>query len=85
MLLQKSAELNIHLNAKNLDGWTGFHQACYNGMTTTVERMMDNAESFKLELTAKTRYGETGFQLAKQTKEYDVINLIKRKMPSIAY
>ena len=75
----------IDLNTKSINGMTAFHWACLKGMTTTVEMMMDNAESFKLELTAKTCNGKTGFQLAKETERYDVIKLIERKMTSIAY
>ena len=61
---------------------TAFHLVCQFGKTTTVKKMLDNAEFFGLDLTAKDNFGRTGFQIAKQYMHTDVINLIKRKMPS---
>ena len=31
MLIEKSTRFNIDLNAKDDNGWTGFHLACMNG------------------------------------------------------
>ena len=48
--------------------------------------MIDNFELFGLDLiTLKDNQGRTGFQLAQLSQRTDMINLIKRKMPSIAY
>ena len=84
MIIQNSVEFNIDLNDKNLYGKTAFHLACFNGMTSTVEMMLDNAKSFKIDLTVKDDRGRTGYQLAFQYNETRTINLIKRKMPSVA-
>ena len=53
MLIQKSAEFNIDLNAKDEDGMTAFHLACTRGRKNIVEMIIDNAESFKIDLTKK--------------------------------
>ena len=45
---------------------------------------MNNAESFKINLTAKD-YGSTGFQCAYNCEKYEGVNLIKRKIPNIAF
>ena len=49
-----------------------------------MEMMIENAEIFKIDLIVKTDAGKTGFQLATMRGNHDVINLMKRKMPSIA-
>ena len=84
LLIQKSAQFNIELNARDNEGFTAFHLACMEGRTSTVEIMMNNAKSFKLDLTAIDKGNRTGFQLAEHFRKKDVVNLIKRKMPSIA-
>ena len=43
-----------------------------------------NAECFKIDLDVKDYFGTTGFKFALQNKETEVIDLIKRKIPSIA-
>ena len=63
---------------------TAFHLACMFGKTSIVEMMIDNATSYTLDLTAKEATGKTGFQFAKDFRETNVVNLIKRKCPSIA-
>ena len=83
-LLQKSAEYNIDLNAKNSYGWTAFHFACFYGRAQIVDNIIKIKDRFKIDVKAKTNIGRTGFQLAKIEKNHDVINLIKRKMPSLA-
>ena len=85
MLMQKSVDFNIELNAKDGLGLTAFHTACCLGNTRIVEMMIDKAERFKIELTAKTKRGETGFDIAKTNGKTEVVNLIKRKLPSIAF
>ena len=46
--------------------------------------MMKNADFFKIDLIVRDDSGRTGFQLATLNKRNHVIELIKRKMPSIA-
>ena len=44
--------------------------------------MIDNAESFNLDISAKDNDGRTGFELAKFNKKFEIVDLIQRKMPS---
>ena len=80
MLINKSFELNIDLNAKTDAGYTSFHFACMNGRTNIVEMMIENAENFKIDVNAKTAAGYTGFQIAGQYGKIDVVQLIKTYM-----
>ena len=84
MLIKKSAEIYIALNAKDQNGKTGFHLACQNSRLSIVEMMLKEAKSFKLELTMKDNDGRSGFQLAKELRKFDVVKLIRKNMPSIA-
>ena len=45
--------------------------------------IIENGELFKIDLTAKTNKGKTGFQPAVMTGRHNVINLIARKILSI--
>ena len=85
MLVQKSADLNIDLNAKDQSGMTAFHLACFRGKKDIVEMMINYADSFKIDLVAKDLDGQTGFSWAKLLGESDVVDVIKRKMPKIAF
>ena len=85
MIMKNSARFNIELNAKdNFFGWTAFHYACLYGYTSIVDMMINNSESLKLDLTARTKRGNTGFQLAQDWGHTNVVNLIRSKMPRIA-
>ena len=66
-LMQKSADIN----AKDEMGRTAFHWACNLGCKGIVEMMIDNAESFKLDLMAIDNDGKTGFQLASVSGQTD--------------
>ena len=44
-----------------------------------------SAYCVKLDLTARDKYGETGFQMAQLCGETDVVNLIRNKMAQIAF
>ena len=85
MLLQKFSEFNIDLNTKDRSGMTAFHWACSWGQKDIVEMMMNYANSFKIDLVAKNWTGKTGFSWAESIGENDIVNLIKRKMPEIAF
>ena len=50
-----------------------------------IEKMMKNAKDFKIDLTAKDLNGKTGFQLAEKHVNKDITNIIKIKMPIIAF
>ena len=62
---------------------TGFHLACGHGQFKIVELLIQNSD--KVELTAKNSFGRTGFQLAVRFGKKEIVNLIKEKMPRIAY
>ena len=83
--MKNSAEFNIDLNAKDNDGWTAFHWACFNGHTSIIKIMISKSESLKLNLTARANNGKTVFQLAQDYGKSKVVNLIKSKMPIIAF
>ena len=85
MLIQKHAEFNIELNAKNSFSWTAFHFACNYGKANIVEMMVENAKFCKLDLTARENTGRTGYQLAKENGKTDVVNLIEEKLLSITF
>ena len=49
--MQKSAKLNIDLNAKGHIGFTAFQLACIYEREAIVEMMKKNPKTFKIELT----------------------------------
>ncbi len=84
MLIQKSTEFYIHLNAKDKNGGsTAFHWACKLGKTRIVEMMienfetfkkyqlLENFETFKIDLATKDNFGMTGVQIAKNHQKND--------------
>ena len=83
LLLDQSESLNIDLSLKTLNAQTGFHLACCFGHTSIVEMLINKSESCKLDLTAKDNNGKTGFQLAVRKKKFDIVGMIKSKMPSL--
>ena len=46
--------------------------------------MIKCAEWFNLHLTVKDKNGCTGYKLAQDNRQTDIVNLIDREMPSIA-
>ena len=65
-------------------GNTGFHFACRNGHARIVEMLIDKSEFLNLDLRAISHvWGKTGFQLAVEKNRFDVIDVIKSKMPSL--
>ena len=80
MLMQKSVELQIDLNAKNESGITAFYSACLMGRTETVEKIIENADYGKIDLKAQNR-GMTGFQIAEMGLKFQIVDLIRRKLP----
>ena len=83
MLIQKSTEFNIDLNARDEDGKTAFHFACRYGRKDVVEMMVYNTDFFKIDLKAKDKHGKTGFQYAKEQRRNDIVDIIKQKLPNI--
>ena len=80
--MQKSTELNIELNSKDVDGLTAFHWACRSGYSKIVEMLLQKSGNLNIDLTAIGNNGRTGFQLAKEYGRTEIVNLI-RKLPSI--
>ena len=65
LLIHKSAELNIELNAKDFHGMTAFHFACKNGHYSKIaEMLVQKSTEFNTDLNGKDEYGRTGFHLA---------------------
>jgi ankyrin repeat protein len=90
ILIEKSEYLKVDLwlTFGSLEdyywGTTVFHFACHNGHARIVEMLIDKSEFLKLDLTAISNFwGSTGFQLAVQMNKFDVIDVIKSKMPSL--
>ena len=48
MILEKSEDMNIQLNAKGVNDWTAFHLACRNGQTKIVEMLLKKAVGFNI-------------------------------------
>ena len=55
------------------------------GSKSIVKMMITNYQSLNLDLTARDRDGRTGFQLARDFQRFDVENIIKTKVPKIAF
>ena len=63
---------------------TAFHYACGFDHTEIVHMLIDNSKFCKLNLSAKEyEPGRTGIQLAEFLKKADLVNLIRRKLPSL--
>ena len=80
MLIQKSIEFNIDLNAKTNRGETAFHFVCYGGHETIVKMMIENAKFFKIDLTSKNNCGDNGFQIAKNWGHTNTANIIEKML-----
>ena len=68
----------------DLNGWTAFHFACFFGKTSIVQLMLSKSEYHKLDFTAEVsgdNGGRTGFCLAEQRGQTDILKLIESKMP----
>ena len=46
--------------------------------------MIEQSESLELDFKAKDKFGETGYQSAKENRQIDVVNLIQTRMPILA-
>ena len=54
MLIQKTVEFSIDLNAEDNDGYTAFHNACKNGHFEVVEILMQKSIELEIELNSYT-------------------------------
>ena len=78
MILQRSTDLKIDLNAKDLDDYTAFHRACQKGKIKVVEIMIEYLESTDLDLNAQGGNG-TGFHLACLGGYSNIVELLLQK------
>ena len=58
---------------------TAFHSACLHNKTDIIELIIENAEPFKIDISALDNNGKTGYQIA----DNDSKQLIKRKLSSL--
>ena len=59
-------------------GRTAFHWACKSGNVDIVEKMIAHSKASKFDLAAKDIDGKTGFMIAKEEGNTDVVDLIKK-------
>ena len=50
-----------------------------------LELLINNSQSLNIDLTARDNNGKTGFQVAQDEGETEVVNIIESKMPNIAF
>ena len=62
--MQKSAQLNIQLNTRDVNEDTAFHMACENGHSKIAEMFVEKSAELHIELNAKNAGGWTPFHLA---------------------
>ena len=61
MLLKKSVELNIDLNAKDTADRTALHWACINGHFKIVEIILKKSTELNIDLNTANVFGQTAF------------------------
>ena len=83
MLLQKSAKIEIELNAKDRYGLTAFHLACRNGHSKIVEILIQASPEFNIELNAKDRYGWTAFHWACRNGRTSIVDMMINNYESL--
>ena len=64
ILIQKSVELSIDLNAKDSLNDTAFHLACMDANSKIAEILIQKSDEFDIELNAKDADGLTAFHSA---------------------
>ena len=80
--IQKSAELNIDLNAKNQHGRTAFHYVCKEGHSDIAEMLMQKSAEFNINLNVKDDEGITAFHLACSRGRKNIVEMIIDKAKS---
>ena len=61
MMILKSVEFNIDLNAYNYDGKTAFHEACSESNFEIVDLIIKKSIEFKIDLNARDDMQKTPF------------------------
>ena len=64
MLIQKSVEFKIDLNAKDFGGFTAFENACLSGHTKIVEMLLEKSDEFNIVFKPNNNFKQTAFHLA---------------------
>lgn len=63
ILVKKSLNLKVNLNAKDKNGKTGLHLACINGHSKIIEMLIENSVEQNIDLNSKDEDGRTTFHL----------------------
>ena len=82
MLIQKSDELNIDLNAVDYtrsEGRTAFQWVCAVGNSEIVKILMENSIEFSIHLNAKDKVGYTAFHNACEHGQLQVAEMLMKK------
>ena len=69
LLMEKSDELDIELNAQNGVGYSAFHLACLNGHSKIAEMLMLKSAELNIELNSRNKDGSTAFHIACRWRE----------------
>ena len=64
MLIEKSIEFNIDLNAKDKEGKTVFLDTCKHSYSIIAEMLIRKSNEFNIDLNGLTNFGGTPFHLA---------------------
>ena len=83
MILQKSKEFNIDLNAKTTNGMTALHYAVRNGDTKLVEMIIQKSTECNIDLNAKNKYNQTAFGLACNHGYSKIVNMLNKNQQTL--
>ena len=75
LLIQKSGELKIDLNAKNFEGNSALHMACSYGHTELVHMLLQKSVEFNIDLNAKNRFGTSAFHSACTNGHNEIVQM----------
>ena len=76
LLIQSSKDFGIDLNARDDDGFTAWHSACYLGETETAQLIIQNSKDFGIDLNAKNIYGNTALHEACIEGKTEIVQMI---------
>ena len=81
MILQKSKEFNIDLNAKTTNGMTALHYAVKNGDTKLVEMIIQKSTECNIDLNAKNKNNQTALDLA--CKDSKIVHMLNKNQQTL--
>lgn len=80
MLMQKSGQLKLNLNAKNgYYGQTAFHLVCINGHSMIAKMFLEKATDINLDVNARGKNGMTAFHGACKNGQMKIADLLIKK------